>query len=183
MRHLLIRMLVAGLAAMLLVLALTWYASAHEHIPDHWPRVYLASNCPASEFVMDVAEGPAHALPLVTIPLDDGALSTRACRHTQRLLAAESMAWAPLAVVPDSLVCPRLIRAGSSWMARHRHREWPVIVGPTGQTHLGADIQGLRTAGLDVTDEEYVGMLEAWRGEGGGSSGLATRRAARGSPR
>lgn len=162
MRRLLIRTLAAGLAAVLFVFALTWYSSAHEHIPDHWPRVYLASDCPASEFAMDVAEGPGKALPLVTIPIDDGTLSARACRHTQRLLAAESVAWSALALVPDSLVCSRLIVDGSSWMRRNRHHEWPVIVGADGVVHLGADIQGMRTAGLDVSDEEYARMLEAF---------------------
>lgn len=138
MRRLLIKALVAGIAAILCVIALTTYASMHEHIP------------------------------LVTIPVDDGALSERACRHTQDLLAEESSIWSPLALIPNSLVCSRLILDGSSWMARNRHREWPVVVGPNGEVHLGADIQGLKTAGLQVSDEEFARMLEEFaqaRGE------------------
>lgn len=168
MRRLLIKALVAGIAAILCVIALTIYASMHEHIPPRWPRVYIASNCPASEFALYVAEGAGKTLPLVTIPVDDGALSERACRHTQDLLVEESSIWSPLALIPNSLVCSRLILDGSSWMARNRHREWPVVVGPNGEVHLGADIQGLKTAGLQVSDEEFARMLEEFaqaRGE------------------
>jgi hypothetical protein len=168
MRRLIIKALLAGIIAILFVFALTKYASTHERIPTHWPRVYIASNCPASEFALYVAEGAGKTLPLVTIPVDDGALAERACRHTQDLLVEESLVWSPLALIPDSLVCSRLILDGSSWMTRNRHNEWPVVVSPEGEVHLGADIQGLRTAGLHVSDEEFARMLEAFasaRGE------------------
>lgn len=160
------RLLGATAGGVLFVLGLVWYASVHRHLPEDWPRVYLASDCPASNFAMAVAEGHGREVSLVTIPLDDGALSVRACRHTLELLGERSVLWWPATKLPDSLVCRRLVIDGSWWMARNRHVEWPVFVAGDGRVHLGADVEGLRTVGLEVSDEEYGRMLEGSLGAG-----------------
>ncbi|MCX4247677.1 hypothetical protein [Paraliomyxa miuraensis] len=160
MKNVFVRLIGAAVGGVIFVLGLVWYASVHRHLPEDWPRVYLASDCPASDFAMAVAEGPGRELSLVTIPLDDGALSVRACRHTLSLLVERSMLWWPATQLPDSLVCGRLVIEGTWWMAHHRYAEWPVFVGGDGRVHLGADVEGLRTAGVEVSDEEYERMLE-----------------------
>ncbi|MCX4243919.1 hypothetical protein [Paraliomyxa miuraensis] len=170
MRRTLLRIAGASVAGLVFVLGLVWYASLHDHIPEHWPRVYLASDCPASDFAMAVAEGPGRAVSLVTIPLDDGALSIRACRLTLDRLAVDSVVWWPATKLPDSLVCGMLVIDGSRWMARNQHARWPVFVGADGRAYLGADVEGLRTVGLEVSDEEYARMLERLAGLAEGST-------------
>jgi hypothetical protein len=166
MRQVIVRVVGACVASVVFVVLVVWYASVHRHVPEGWPRVYLASGCPASEFAMEVAEGASESVSLVTIPLDDGGLSTRACRHTVGLLARESFVWYPVTLLPDSLVCSRLIMDGAVWMARNRYHEWPVFVGGNGAVHLGADVEGLRTVGLDASDEEYGRMVERFAAGG-----------------
>ena len=107
MRRLTVRTLLASLLAVVVVRAVVWYASFGQHIPDGWPRVYVASDCPASDFAVEVAE--RSSMPLATIPVDDGALTKRACRHTRELLSEQSWWWGGLEMLPESLVCARLI--------------------------------------------------------------------------
>lgn len=163
MKRLLWRTLAAVVTGGVFVWVLVWYASVHRHVPGKWPRVYVASGCPASELAMAVAEGAGRNVKLVTIPIDDGELAERACRHTVELMVEESVVWAPLAVLPERLVCSRMIIDGAHWMARNRHTEWPVFVGGDGTVHVGADIEGVRTVGIDVSEEEYGRMVEGWR--------------------
>jgi formate-dependent nitrite reductase membrane component NrfD len=52
MRRVLVRTLGAMVAGGVVVWLVVWYASVHQHLPEEWPRVYVASECPASEFAM-----------------------------------------------------------------------------------------------------------------------------------
>lgn len=163
MRRLATRTLLASLAAIASTLAIIAYASMHQHLPDRWPRVYVASNCAASEFTMMVAE--QSEISIATIPTDDGEISHRACYHTSELLMKDRAMWSALRILPDALTCNRLIRDGSKWMSAHRYDEWPVFVGPSGEVHVGASIEGLRVAGLDIDNERYTQMLAQFEGK------------------
>lgn len=162
MRRVLWRTLAAAAVGGVFVWEMVWYASVHRHVPDEWPKVYVASGCSASDFAMAVAEGIGRDVKLVTIPIDDGELAERACRHTVGLMVEESVVWAPMAVVPERVVCSRMIIEGARWMARNRHTEWPVFVGGDGTVHVGADVEGVRAVGIEVSDEEYGEMVERW---------------------
>lgn len=129
--------------------------------------MYVASECPASELAVALAEGAGREVMLVTIPVDDGPLARRACRHTVGVLMEESVVWAPLAVLPEELVCSRMILDGAGWMRRSGYFEWPVFVSRDGEVHLGADAAGLRTVGITVSDEEHERMVEQWASTSG----------------
>jgi hypothetical protein len=166
MKRVIVRTIGAMVAGGVIVWAVVWYASVHRHLPEDWPRVYVASGCPASEFAMAVAEGVGREVSLVTIPLDNGELAERACRHTVGLLAKESVVWAGLRVLPESVVCSRMIIDGAHWMARGRYTEWPVFVGGDGAVHVGADVEGLRVVGIAVSEEEHERMVAGLKHRG-----------------